>query len=386
MIATAVRARGLFALMLVGLAWFAGSSSLAAALSSKAPALALRIAPGQPSAMGQAAYDRLRTDLTPAALELSQEQATRSLKADPTNLSALTALALIAQIRGENGAAYRLMSYAAGRSRRSLPVQLWLIDFYAARGDIDKALAQIDAALLTSASAPTIIFPTLMAALDDPLIVAHLTPILVRKPLWGEQFVQHSAQNRQDVAPVIDLMLRMRRAGAPAADQALATVIDRAVDAGNTAPAFALYRAYRPSEVDRLLRNEDFSAAIPYPTAFDWQTKTGDVSATPTFDGLELSAAAGAAGVAAWQKTALTAGRYSLFGIRRGDKRGAARTEISIRCSGSPNYLAAAKPGIRLDLVVPAACPFQSVEISIDNRSSSERQSAALRRIDLLRR
>lgn len=259
----------------------------------------------------------------PAATSTDRAQADRlaliALRRDGTNVSAAATLGLNAEAR-ENGAlAQRWFNYAEALSRRDLRTQLWAIEHAVGAGKVAAALHHYDIALRTSRKSFDLLFPVLESALSDPSIRAELVRSMAQKPVWGDAFVSHAAENGVDRSAVALFLAQMDRAGLPVADRAKALIVTRLMDANEPEAAWAYYTAVHPGVSRDASRDPQFRANLSDPTTFDWQpVDDGGLSASiqrGEHGGLvDFSAPAGMGGMLLRQTQMLKSGRYLLSG------------------------------------------------------------------------
>ncbi|UZK65048.1 tetratricopeptide repeat protein [Sphingomonas sp. M1-B02] len=385
-------ARGGIALAALAAAIVAGPASLSLAWAQKRPAEALRLDPRQPAALALSAYSALSDSATKAsspATKRAERDALKALSSDPTNVTAISSLALVRELDGHPRAAAGLMRYAERLSRRDLITQLWWIEYLSRQGDIPGTLKHYDVALRTSNRAPSILFPILVTASADPEIGSPLAALVAQRPVWAEQFVQQLAQSSPDPAPAAHLLGRMASLGAPASDRALVTVIDRLIQVGRGEAAWALYARYRPEAAQSRIRDEDFSAAPSEPTAFDWQLSQEGLSASADRTGLRIDASPGGGGVAARQLLRLVGvQRLRLEYTSDNAGSGAAIPTLTLRCvatgaSISPTGGGSSSPET-LVFAIPRSCPLQILEVVLQAADSPGGASALVRSVRLV--
>lgn len=373
-----------------------GKASLALAWAERRTVEALRLDSRQPDALARAAYTvlsngALRPDAASAPeMRRAEQNALKALAIDPTNVRAVSDIALLRDLQGRREAATGLMRYAERLSRRDLITQLWWIEYMSAQGDVAETLRHFDVALRTSSSAPSILFPILVTASIDPEIAAPLSRLVARRPAWADQFVQQLAQSSPDPAAAASFLGRMASLDAPASGRALATVVDRLIEGGRPDVAFALFSRYRPEAARQPIRNGDFSDTPAEPTAFDWGFPQEGVSASIDRDGLHVDAAAGG-GVAARQLVRLQPGRRLLrLSYQASEDVGAGGAEpvLSMRCAGSGLAIAAqpaTNAGSRtLAFDIPSSCPLQILEIAVRGGDGLGSAGATIRELQLV--
>lgn len=297
------------------LAAFAFATSLANAVATRNPDLALRLDGDQSLAL-TAAAQRAIAERQGAAAAGVRELATRSAMADPTYAPGLAALGIADSLQNRLPAAKRAFFQAERLSRRHLPTELWLIEEAVGRGDTREVLRHYDIALRTSIGAPSILFPIMVEAVAEPALLTELTHLLARRPVWSEQFLQQLAQSGIAFKNIAQLFIAMRRNGAPVAGRTLMTFVDRQVDARRYDEAWMLYAAYNPGRSRDGIRDGAFERPAITPTAFDWtfmqDTAFTELRATERGRSLYFEMPASGGGTVARQLLLLAPGRRRL--------------------------------------------------------------------------
>ncbi|QDM41015.1 hypothetical protein [Altererythrobacter sp. TH136] len=350
-------------------AFVAGKESLALALADTQPQLALRLNPNQSDALSAAAHAAV-SGAPSANLQLAGRQAAKALQIDPTNSRAAANVAVLRQLDGSETDAVEAMRYAQRLSRRNLAAQLWWIEYSAEQGDVERTLTHYDTAMRTARSAPSLLFPVLVTAVGNPIVSRRLAEVLAQRPSWAEQFVQQLAQSGRDLDAVHGLLSAMAASGAPVADPALRTALQRLVDDARYREALSLFAAYRPERAAAPVRNPTFRPISQGATIFDWQTGEGAEAAVLSPDGLLIEASSGTAKPAASQLVALPVGQHR-FGLAYSalSDEGAAEPALSAHCASDGSLLGrsarTAEGQVRLEFSVPAGCVLQRLEIAL---------------------
>ncbi|GMM91807.1 hypothetical protein [Qipengyuania sp. MTN3-11] len=370
---------------IAALGLFAGSQSFAFAIADRQPDLALQIDSNQPQALANIAYNAFSMGQTGNGDEITQARLNEAIMGDPMQVRAFAAMALLRQVEDQE-AARLLMSYAQSLSRRNLGVQLWWIEDWAARGDVARTLEHYDIAMRSEASAPGLLFPILVTASSDPRIASELARILADNPVWGEQLVQQIAQSSTDLPGVTELFVAMNENGARVPDAALSAATARMAQAGSLAEAWRAFRAARPQQATRPVRNSAFASDGAIPTVFDWQPQEGSPTATLGNGTLYLSAAAGVSGVAVRQIGTLPPGTWRIdFRHDASDPGNLPRLTAS--CSLDGTVLGQSRTvgeGLaRLTFTVPSSCPFQDLSFALPTSDRPGGASASVRELTI---
>ena len=292
---------------MLALAAVSASAAFANALARRSPEAAAQIWPANGFASASAASAILaeanagRDGVSELiASEAVRGLARRAITAEPAAVQGVRNLALFHQANGETVRAAALMRLAVRLSARDTAANMWLVDAHLRGGDIDRALALIDATLRTDTSAGALLLPRLALVLEQPGAGEVMLRLLQDDPPWGHDY--WSAVIEAGNAPVqaADLRSSLHRQGARLAPGHDARLIEQLVESRNFAAAFALY-------------NEARGGAAQFPP-IDWKLAGGSglaVSRSP--DGsIRVSALAGSAGVVAQRLVALPRGRSTL--------------------------------------------------------------------------
>ncbi|MGK6320534.1 hypothetical protein ACMGER_13545 [Sphingomonas sp. DT-204] len=355
------------------LAWQAVTFSLAIAARKGDPAWAAKLAPN--NALVLAALARSELAGNPAA---AANAARRALLRDATNASAAGVLGMAVAQAGDDRHAVALLAYSQVMSRRDLPTQLWAIEAAVQRGDINKALHHYDIALRVGSSMPTVLFPVLVSATDDPNIRVPLARMLRSGVPWGSSFLDYLSANTTNLVSASQLVTDLYAAGGRVPRNPGNLLIQRLTDANDVERAWFLYARANPGARRLGMRNGGFEAAVEAPTVFDWQLEDrGDARAEilPGERGGELhvEARSGSGGRVARQRLMLSPATYTLAFKARADE-GATLGDsvIELFCMPSRQRIAQTRlvtaPGRErsgVQFAVPRDCPSQSLEVTL---------------------
>lgn len=341
------------------------------------------------AALGERARTALGSGDLPAATAFAQQ----ALRRDPTVVAAVQTLGLAAQAKGDGARASRLLAYADRLTRRDLQTHLWAIERDVARGDVEGALREYDLALRTSAGARDLLYPVLTGAVADPPVAQALLRRFRLRPAWRADFLAYLATDpRVDPAVAVGF-LRSAGAGVRAAPEDVATLIARAVNAGDFATAWRAYRLVRRDADRRQVRDPGFAALADAPTAFDWTPSTqGGISAQAIRqDGasrLDVDAEAGTAGRVIEQLQLLPPGRYRLA-VDAGPVSGGGGLVWSLACRDGAELARiamASGPGRRYAtpaFAIPASCRVQQLTLAADASTSPDALHAGIRAVSV---
>lgn len=368
-------------LLLLGAAFFTVTLqiSISGAFRAKRPQLTLQLAPYDAEARS-----RLAARLSSASMrDEARSLALDAVRRDPVQP---VALRVLAESLGDsdNPAAFELISAAQRLSRRDLPAQMWLINYYGRRGEVETAIHHFDLALRSSESSRMGIFPLLEASAAEPGARNVILKVLAERAAWTEQFAGYAASVGRDLefdADIARLLLNPQRADQR--NQGL-MLVGRLAQADRYETAWDLYTrgGFAPrAAASVMLRNGNFEKPEDG-SPFDWNlAQEPDLwAARERAAGsggtlLRLAATNGKSGVAAWQALHLNSGVHRLT-LRTGDTPADAyeRPEFRIECVGGlgrrlltlkPKASAAAAQTLSETFTVPQSCRFQRLSVHI---------------------
>ena len=379
-------ARGALALGIAALAFVVGQSSLAMALAEKDPARAAALDPGNAVALSNLALAQLAAEGVDAErLEAVGEMSAAAVLADPTLPLAAVGIGLARGQRDGEASMRTAFGYADSLSRRELATNIWLIEEATARGAISEAMRHYDTAMRTSRNSKTLLFPRLLDAMEQPGYIQPLAETLSRNPAWRTDFLQHAAQNADDLPALASLLTGLKQLGSPATPLASATSIDRFAALGDYAGAWNLFAALEPDAARQHLRNGAFAVDADPPTPFDWTfvDENGVIAEPQVGDrgtSLFFSAPMDWAGQVAHQTLRLAPGRHSLSGtVYETQLNEEERPYMSLACAGSREDQRFDLPRSDADgrafvweFVVPSDCRFQTLSIVLQAGNTPE--------------
>jgi tetratricopeptide (TPR) repeat protein len=187
-------------------AWFALELAISGITRIKAPQVALALMPRESMALasqGDQLFFASPKNPPPEASQL----ALRALKEQAINAKALRILGYIADARGESAKAESYVRMAARLSRREPGAQLWLIEASARSGDIAQTIIHYDIALRTKPDTQTILFPRLLAGIEDPKIRTALKPYIRGDNDWAAGFLFFANSNSKNLPALVDLVI-----------------------------------------------------------------------------------------------------------------------------------------------------------------------------------
>lgn len=245
---------------------------------------AYELAPADGRIAGALAAQRVVGTIPSAQRGEIDRLARQALLKEPLSASALTALGIDADLRGDRRAARTLFMHSNDLTRRELSVRLWLIEDAVARNDIPGALRNYDIALRVSKNAPGLLFPIMAAAIDNADVAKALGDTMLSRPPWNEAFFDFVAGSGASPKAAAMLFSRLARSGVQPPDTAQSTIIDTLIGAGAFENAWAYYKTLRRNLNRRGSTDANFSLALSTPTFFDWTPKTEDAGLTASIE------------------------------------------------------------------------------------------------------
>ncbi|RYD68444.1 MAG: hypothetical protein EOP58_00505 [Sphingomonadales bacterium] len=369
------------------LLWFVFQTSFAGAYRASKPELALRVAPSDSQALAEMASAALPRIDDPKLRATARTQALAALRRDTTNVVALRTLGMLADADGDRAKAHRILTRAEKLSRRDVPTQLWLIEYFSQADDVAQTLRHYDLALRTSTGSRDILLPVLTSAASDPTLAAALRTLVAQRPPWWPDYVNMLVSNGpvEGAAAVLHGLFDPRDVSER---NYLAILLNRLSVASRNDLAWQLYADAKTRGGRKLdpglIRNGGFEALDELPP-FDWTLlEESDIAATrgPRPDGqgnaLYLSAARDKAGMVATQMLRLTPGSYrAAFEMGGVPARLAERPSVTLTCVSAKGMrdlarMVGAKASdaplrVSDDFQVDAGCPWQLVIVRVNS-------------------
>lgn len=356
------------ALMAVGLA--SGAASFAASLGRQAPEAAMRVWPFSGDARERAATFELvktvedpRQGIPPNLPHHIAELSREAMRLEPANSTAARNLAFYLSSRGQEDKAFRLMQVAQRVTRRDPGANLWLMQYYGRKGDLERSLALYDVTIRTSSAAASSMMTMLAQALYQPGAVNVFVQLLSTAPPWIDDFWTEVLRGSGDPQTMYALRERLHRANVRMEPEHDGLLIEKLANSGHIDEAFALNALVLPPK-DRadLLADPSFDAARTFPP-IGWKLgsdSTFGVSLDRKEGVIDVTALPGAEGVIAQQAVSLGGARtFRVAGEYQGA--GAKPLEMSIACADSGNSgeaKVAIPSGRSATLTMPASCRF----------------------------
>lgn len=369
--------------------WFVITTGLANSQGAHRPELAHKARASD--ARAAAALGRSILLLAPdrSSIAKARTLALNAFRRDATVLSAYNVLGLAADIAGEKQRAEQIFQYAHRLSRRDLATELWLIEMSVTRNDVPGALKHFDAAMSASEKGWRTLSPILLAALEDPKLVAPIAQMVSKKRWWDLSFQYLVAQKALSLPNAAHFFLQMRRFGDPPGEEALQILVTRLINARLPRQA-ALLDALMIGKADRgHIRSGAFGAPRGlFP--FEWELTQNDKVVAQRAQRLDerenpalmFTVEGGFAQIIGRQLLALQPGAYTLSADTfKEDAYGDWELSWSIICENSPRVAATgvwpltAHTWVKraVEFTVPDGCPFQWVVLSANGARDATR-------------
>lgn len=384
--ALAPRSRGnewLGVAVVVGAIWL-GWQAVGTALVLRAdPSLAVRVAPGSPTALRRAA----QAEYEAGRLENAGVLARQALKRAPFDSAALRVVGL--SLVGEGASpqdlaqADEILTLAGNWSLRDGAAHTWLVQQRLRQGDIASAFLHADALARRRSEAWPATFALFTAgAKATAQARAALIARLAAEPSWRAAYWSGLTQSAadDDQALAATLAMGLARSEAPLADAERARLYQQWIKQGRFAALAALRAKLDPSAADAQMTDGSFEAASSPP--FGWMLATAaglsaevlDDEQRPPEQAMRIDYNGFTRGVATAQMLLLQPGAYQLeYDDRVELTDGDPRLQWRIRCVSGPVVATAPLArrqidGWRSNLVkfeVPShTCPAQYLELA----------------------
>jgi hypothetical protein len=197
------------AMLLLG--WLAVKVGITGIARSSNPELALWLSPRDSRALSNLADRILVEKQTSATLQRAAALSKAAIATDPTNVVAIRTIGLVRP----PAAQLPYFIYSNRLSKRDLATQLWLIENQIAKGNARGALAHYDAALRTSETAPTLLFPILSAASEDRELAPEIAKALAKRPDWAQPFLYELVNSAPSPDTLALIFEHVKKAGTP---------------------------------------------------------------------------------------------------------------------------------------------------------------------------
>lgn len=383
--------------LVVGLVLLVGAlavrHSAGLVLAEKQPRLALRIDGENAHVQANAALALVTNQPTPEERKEARALASRALARDAGNVDALVALGVASDDQKQVAAAF---TASERLSRRNLLTQLWLIESAVSRNDVPSALRHYDIALRTARSAPAILFPVLVNATTNDVLLPEIVKTLSRRPLWGELYVQQLAQSGPDQERIVALFTALKRRGIPIGAAAESALYARLLETQRFDLAWSVYAAGHRGTSRDAIRDGQFVEQASAPAPFDWQLTNNEfvnarIEQVSADKGeLIFATSAGEGGEVAKQMLVLPNGNYMAnVDVKQIEMADAAAPYLRVTCLPSGAEL------IRMPLPsntmramrfsVPSGCPAQMLSLVVQPAAGLAAVNGAISSVQVTR-
>ncbi len=357
-----------------------------------------------------------------AATLSARRSAVAVLDHTPLSSRALWMVAMEYAARGNRARARTAMLQAQAVSRREAPVQMWLADDAARRGDVASALGHLDLILRTRRRGGNDILNRMVAVLPNPDARAALLPYLGPSNVWRTDFINLASQRGESAEPFARLLLANQAALPSSASDRAAyrNVLMRLASERRFASMLALYRRLPGAQSERLstvsINANGFYQPIEWSFP-DGRSATGEVVLLDDdVPALDLYAAAGTSGIAAMRFVEPGTARRIAWTVEERNDNVDGDARLVLRCVAgagvdavlrSTNLLATRRsvsesggtgsgtnsfaeqdlpsPRTRFAMALPGNCSLLRVEVSMIGGTGRDPAMLVLSRLRLLR-
>lgn len=361
------------------------------------PAMAVRVAPRSPVALGRAAEQ----ELVARRPENAEALAFAALSVAPFDVRAMRIAGLAAAERGDTAAADQILTLAGNWSLRDTPTHAWLVAERLRQGSYTSAFAHADTIARRSIDAQPRIFNLFTtAALADSRSIPVITRLVGQRPPWRWAYVKSLAEAKGGDVVLATMAVALKDTDGRFQNDELQLLFGRWLGEGRI-PAIAWLRGQLVDKV-ALVENGDFSPDEGTPP-FTWRlVPASGVTEDIVEDDLQANNTALRVEASGWptdrmveQLLLLPPGSYGLKGDWRpeipAEERG---FEWSVRCfedgreiglwrtpetEASEKWLA-----FRTNIVVPASgCTAQWLQLRSWNREEGGRAATWFDRLSI---
>ena len=199
----------------------------------------------------------------------SEEQA---VMAEPLNANGLINLAVLANRKGDHGAAEKFYTLASRLSGRNYAAQTPLIDMLIGRGQVSEALVHIDGVLRTKPQQSAQIYAVLGALAQRQDGLQALVALLACDPPWRHNFLNFASADKTYPDTVYRIFADMRKAHVAIADDEVRSYLKNLIEQKNIRQAYFVWLDLlneKQLQNVKLLYDGDFS--VPSQNQFfDW--------------------------------------------------------------------------------------------------------------------
>lgn len=366
--------------------------------------IALRFVPDHPLALSRKADELFAEKQDPATLAKVEAMARESLRGGALNPVAIRLLGYVADVRGDQNRARKLMLLSHKVSRRDFGTQLWLIEDAVARGDKKQALFHYDVAMRTTPSSHILLFPTLTGALADPEVRTGLTAYVRQGPEWLPAFLSQAMTSSDNPANVADMLVKSGKLPDHENYKGLPNLLLAQLAVKGKLPAFRQYYLSLPGSNAAALQSVGLGKLTVnqlYPVV-GWQIADnaviGGSFSAPNKDGaqtLTAFAGSGERGEMMRKILFLAPGQYRLraaYSAVESSPDAEIRWDLQCLEAAGPRDLwfnidrmQSGRFGTSQDLTIPADCPYQSLFLQLTGGSSQTGMEFTLNSLSLTR-
>ncbi len=217
--------------------WRIVAQTAALGLATSHPNVALSWVADEPAALDLLAGRELSKP--EGNLDSAREWAKNALRSNPLNARALTLLGLIAERKGDQESADKLMQLSGARRGRDQAAQAWLFNREVRRGQYSNALPHADAILRMGDYSE--LFPVL-AAFTDPRAFGALTTFLAKSPPWRAWFLSELSAHLPNQTRLVQLYAALKETEKPPTEVELRPYLDRLIKDGNFDQAYQTWQ------------------------------------------------------------------------------------------------------------------------------------------------
>lgn len=367
----------------------AAQVSVAGVYRSSRPDIALMAAPFDAGARSKLAERLVASSGDPATARNFAQDAIRRDALQPI------ALRTLGQTESADGSelnrdAMALMLQSQRLSRRDLPTQIWLIDYFGKVGDPQAVVRHIDLALRVSVPARSSLFPLLVAAASDAETRKIIIRTLAMRPNWATLFAVYATEGGANLDFAVEVARLLFDARLAEGKARFNTLLRRLVDGGRYELAWDVFSdpALGLKGNDSVVRNGGFESrgdSSPFEWIYTEEAELSSFRERLRGGSFVLRAASynGRGGAVARQIVHLTRGSHFLR-ARVGDIPADPfeRPELKIECLEplgtiplliiKPNVAGERPQVLQGRFSVPSNCSFQQITISVAGDGSAK--------------
>jgi hypothetical protein len=373
------------------LGWLSFAYAATMVVRERNPSLALSLVSNDAIAITKVIDPKILFASSPSDIARTRASVRMAIKKQAISPSAVNMLALTNYADGKINEANIALRLSEKLSRREIPVQVGLIQNSVLRDNAAQALRHYDTALRTSPAAQESLFPFMVAASGERVLLPAFTKILARGPEWRYPFYAaliEKTPSRENVALLYQALI-----GTPGAfhEEAAADLINRLANDKNYGLAYSVYVKAAPDAVKNPFIFNRSSRFQPFDWVFFDNPAAGAFLASKDNKGrgtvsLFYRADASQDETVARKLVTLPAGRYRIRAEAQSDQdSGKALIYWSIKCAEGPVLSDIDnRNGTSVDFAVPvASCGAQIIDLKVS--SDVQAVSGQIDKVILLR-